>query len=112
MHGGKMNIADEKNEKSVEETPAEPAAEEKPAETPAEKAEETVEVKSGSQPRSTEPQTPTECATCGKALLKKLWYYRNGAFYCTKRCYKRKAQDEKKKAEEEKSKAEEEKGEE
>jgi len=46
--------------------------------------------------------TPTECAHCGKALKKKLWYYRNDGFYCTKKCYKRKAEAAQKEAAEKK----------
>jgi hypothetical protein len=60
------------------------------------------EVKKGDshQAKSTVPQKPTECAACAKALKKKLWYYRNGAFFCTAKCYKRKTEEDRKKAEE------------
>ena len=27
------------------------------------------------------------CAACNKSVKKKRWYYRNGKFYCTKRCW-------------------------
>ena len=27
------------------------------------------------------------CASCGKRLNYKQWYYRNGKHYCTKRCW-------------------------
>ena len=30
---------------------------------------------------------PATCASCGKRLSKKQWYYRNGQFFCTKRCW-------------------------
>ena len=99
------------NEKKVE-GKGSPESEKKVEKAIPEKADEISkeeETKSGNQPRSTKPQNPTECAACGKALKKKLWYFRNGAFYCTKKCYKRKAEEERKKAEEEKKKAEEEK---
>lgn len=45
---------------------------------------------SDSQPKSTGHNKPAECAGCGKAIKRKAWYYRNGTFYCTKKCYKRK----------------------
>ena len=31
---------------------------------------------------------PTNCAKCNKPLKKLRQYYRNGKFYCTKRCWK------------------------
>jgi formylmethanofuran dehydrogenase subunit E len=31
----------------------------------------------------------TNCITCNKPLKKLRQYYRNGKFYCTKRCYKK-----------------------
>ena len=33
-------------------------------------------------------EKPANCAKCNKALRKKQHYYRNGKFYCTKRCWK------------------------
>ena len=27
------------------------------------------------------------CASCGKRLSKKTWYYRNGQYFCKKRCW-------------------------
>jgi len=30
------------------------------------------------------------CAACKKVLKKKKCYYRNGAYYCNKNCYKKK----------------------
>ena len=30
---------------------------------------------------------PTACSSCGKRLSKKSWYYRNGQFFCKKRCW-------------------------
>ena len=30
---------------------------------------------------------PTACASCAKRLSKKQWYYRNGQFYCKRRCW-------------------------
>ena len=31
---------------------------------------------------------PTNCKKCNKHLSRKSWYYRNGEYYCTKRCWK------------------------
>ena len=30
---------------------------------------------------------PATCASCGKRLSRKLWYYRNEKFFCKKRCF-------------------------
>jgi hypothetical protein len=29
---------------------------------------------------------PTNCPVCNKRLSRKQWYYRNGQYYCKKRC--------------------------
>jgi len=47
-------------------------------------------------------EKPDKCEQCGKALSRVKWYYRNGGYYCTKRCWKEfkiKQEGEKKKAE-------------
>lgn len=31
---------------------------------------------------------PTNCAKCNKTLKKKIWYYRDGKYYCTKTCWR------------------------
>lgn len=58
-----------------------------------------TEKKSGTseQTKGAKSDRARECAGCGKALRKKLWYYRNNAFYCTKKCYKRKLEENRKK---------------
>jgi hypothetical protein len=33
-------------------------------------------------------EKPANCAVCNKSIRKKRWYYRNGKYYCTKRCWK------------------------
>ena len=30
---------------------------------------------------------PATCASCGKRLNRKHWYYRNGKYFCKKRCW-------------------------
>lgn len=30
---------------------------------------------------------PATCASCGKRLNRKQWYYRNGKHFCKKRCW-------------------------
>jgi membrane protease subunit (stomatin/prohibitin family) len=32
-------------------------------------------------------ERPANCEGCKKSIKKKRWYYRNGKYYCTKRCW-------------------------
>ena len=48
----------------------------------AKKAPATAEAKQGSTERA------TNCASCNKRLFRKKQYYRNGAYFCNKRCFK------------------------
>ena len=66
---------EEKMEKAPQAAPATPAAEPaaaKPAE--AKKAE-------------VKKEKPSNCAGCNKSIKKKRWYYRDGKYYCSKRCW-------------------------
>lgn len=36
----------------------------------------------------TKSERPTNCMNCNKPLKHKIWYYRNGKYYCTKKCWK------------------------
>ncbi|MDD3088693.1 MAG: hypothetical protein PHT95_01955 [Candidatus Omnitrophica bacterium] len=97
-----MDLNDEQKKDAVSDgVPAEPVspqtaqAGQSPA--PGEAAE--VKQKKENMPKSTTPAKPTECAACGKHLKKKLWHYRNGAYFCNSRCFHRKVEEDKKKAE-------------
>lgn len=49
---------------------------------------------------------PAACASCGKRLSRKSWFYRNGKFFCKRRCWETeqaKAVTEQAKAEKEKA---------
>ncbi len=46
-------------------------------------AEETKE-----QKNPTATGKPTNCMQCNKRLKRKNWYYRNGSYFCNKRCWK------------------------
>ena len=59
------------------------------------------------------PDRPTQCASCNKRMSKKTWYYRNGQYFCKKRCYEefkakaaKEAQDKKEEAAPKDTKAE------
>lgn len=60
---------EEKQEAAVPQgvAPAQPAVPEKPKEAP--------------------KTRPTNCAQCNKAFQQRRWYYRNGRFFCNKRCW-------------------------
>ncbi|MDD5634086.1 MAG: hypothetical protein PHW46_02285 [Candidatus Omnitrophica bacterium] len=74
---------------------AAPAAAEAPkAPAPAEQA---PQKGLANQPKKTESLRMVECAACGKTLKAKIWYYHNNAYYCTKKCYKRKLKEPKEK---------------
>lgn len=30
---------------------------------------------------------PNQCASCNKRMSRKSWYYRNGQYFCKKRCF-------------------------
>lgn len=85
-------MAEEKREDELSPKPAE-AAQEK-VETKAETtqapsapaaAEKVEEKKKDLRAKS---EKPSNCAACNKSLKRKRWYYRNGKYYCTKRCWK------------------------
>lgn len=87
-------MAEEKKEEKSEDTA------QKPAEAPQTKAEvkaETTASSAAQAPAATPAQKkeaplkkekPSNCAGCNKSIKKKRWYYRNGKYYCTKRCWK------------------------
>ena len=47
-------------------------------------------------------ERPANCMKCNKHLQRKTWYYRNGGYYCSKRCWKLAVEAEAKKKEQEK----------
>lgn len=40
------------------------------------------------EPAKITKEKPANCAGCNKSIRKKRWYYRNGKFYCSQRCWK------------------------
>ena len=49
-------------------------------------------------------ERPSNCAVCNKAFKHKHWYYKNGKYFCTKRCWEKLNADLKAKAAEVKAK--------
>jgi len=40
------------------------------------------------KPEEAKKVKPSNCAVCNKSIKKKRYYYRNGKYYCTQRCFK------------------------
>lgn len=83
-----------KSQEAPKETPAAapapaeaavPAATPAPAEAAAAPASPAQEAKKDAAPVKTE--RPANCTGCNKSIKKKRWYYRDGKYYCTKRCW-------------------------
>ena len=68
-------MTEEKKDKIPSEAPK--------AETPA--AEAPKEEKKAEEKKK---EKPVNCAVCNKSIKKKRYYYRNGKYFCTKRCWK------------------------
>jgi formylmethanofuran dehydrogenase subunit E len=41
------------------------------------------------KPEAQVPEQQTNCPACGKPVKKLKRYYRNGKFYCNKKCYRK-----------------------
>jgi hypothetical protein len=39
-------------------------------------------------PKSGKNNRPKNCSQCNKTLKRKTWYFRNGKYFCNKRCWK------------------------
>ncbi|MFH1877857.1 MAG: hypothetical protein ABH883_03525 [Candidatus Omnitrophota bacterium] len=88
-------------------SPEQPEAVDKavPAEGESEEPDGKTKKEGAYTPKSTVSAKTGECAACGKNLQKKTWYYKNSFFFCNKKCFQRKVEDDIKKAEAEKAKS-------
>lgn len=57
------------------------------AEAPAAQAAPVKEEKAEAAAPAVKKEKPANCEGCKKSIKKKRWYYRNGKYYCTKRCW-------------------------
>jgi len=82
-------MAEEKKEEIKEVKPQEAAkaAPEAQATTPAPDAAKPAEPKAETK-AEVKKEKPSNCAGCKKSIKKKRWYYRDGKYYCSKRCFK------------------------
>lgn len=82
-----------KQEAAKVEAPKQEAAKEAAPKTPAPKAE-------AKKAEEKKKEKPANCAVCNKSIKKKRYYYRDGKYYCTKRCWKTTVKKENKAAKE------------
>ncbi len=40
------------------------------------------------KPEEKKKEKPSNCTVCNKSIKKKRYYYRNGKYFCTQRCFK------------------------
>lgn len=69
--------------------PEAPKAEAANVATPAQEAPK-AEAAKADAPKQEEKkkEKPSNCAVCNKSIKKKRYYYRNGKYFCTQRCFK------------------------
>ena len=80
-------MAEENKEVSKEEKPqSEAAAQTVPSNVPQAAGEPSV-VPAKKEAAVSVKTKPANCADCNKPVRKKRWYYRDGSYYCTKRCW-------------------------
>lgn len=99
-------MAEEKKEdikqeakKTVIEDKAQPKAAAPAQEPPKDTAPAAAAAKPAEEKKETpKKEKPANCAGCNKSIKKKRWYYRNGKFYCSKRCWQTAVEKEKKPA--------------
>ena len=53
----------------------------------AQPAAESVAVPEAKKNKEVAIEKPANCASCNKSIKNKRWYYRNGKYYCSKRCW-------------------------
>ncbi|MDP3791916.1 MAG: hypothetical protein Q8R38_07730 [Candidatus Omnitrophota bacterium] len=96
-------MAEEKKDQTKETPKAETPKQEAPkAEAPAQEAPKAEAPKAEAAGKPAEEkkveekkkEKPVNCAVCNKSIKKKRYYYRNGKFFCTKRCWKTTAKKE------------------
>ncbi|MDP3730432.1 MAG: hypothetical protein Q8R14_02780 [Candidatus Omnitrophota bacterium] len=72
-------MSEENKEKVEAPKPEEPKQELPKAEAPKANA---------PKPEEKKIEKPSNCAVCKKSIKKKRYYYRNGKYFCTQRCFK------------------------
>jgi len=90
----KEETSEVKSQENAVKTPEAPAATTANVSTPAQPADPKAEVKA-----KVKKEKPSNCGGCKKSIKKKRWYYRDGKYYCSKRCFKTTLKKEDKKEE-------------
>lgn len=89
-------MAEEKKEEKAASQEAAPQKAEAPAQAPEAQAVPVQADKPKVDKKIEKVERPANCASCNKPIKKK-WYYRNGKYFCTKRCWKVASEKEEKK---------------
>jgi hypothetical protein len=76
----------EEEPKAETETPSSTPPKEETSSEPLKEKDGEEEGKKG--PSKPEKVRPTNCVKCNKVIKNNWWYYRNGKYYCNKRCWK------------------------
>jgi ribonuclease E len=88
-----------KQEAPKQEAPKAEAPKQEPAKDAAAAAEAPKAETPKAEEKKAEKLKPVNCAVCNKSIKKKRYYYRNGKYFCTKRCWATTAKKDPKKAE-------------
>ncbi len=88
---GKAEKEQPKQEKATRDEVKKPAEQPKEGGQPAKKVPEQKPAKQTSE--KSKKALPTNCVMCNKAFKHKKWYYKNGGYFCTKRCWKKFAEE-------------------
>jgi len=83
-------MSEENKEKAPQTTEQKEAKDQAQAkqEAPKQEAGKTQEPPKPQEEKAAKKERPSACAKCGKKIIRKGWYYRNGKYYCGKRCWK------------------------
>ena len=76
----------EENKEEIKEV--KPVAEAAPKATEAPAAAAPVAAQPAEAKAEVKKEKPSNCSGCKKSIKKKRWYYRDGKYYCSKRCFK------------------------
>ena len=85
-----MVVMTDENNKEItqpQETPKEAPAAQPANEPPASAAQAAPSKEEKKEVPPVKQERPANCAGCKKSIKNKRWYYRNGKYYCTKRCW-------------------------
>lgn len=95
----KEDIKEGKAQEPVQKAPEAQAAAPAPEAAVAPQAAAPAEAKKEEKVEKIKKEKPANCGGCNKSIKKKRWYYRDGKYFCSKRCFKSTIKKEDKKEE-------------